>query len=213
MKRMLFCLALSVCPGAGGIRQAPVAPIALITQFQSEPSPAIREALQAELAAIMQPIGLHFDWRALSPTENAAAVELVVVSFKGRCDVDGLVPASVMPGALGWTHISNGAVLPFSDVDCDAVRGFLQEGLLGYPVEAREAMYGRALARVLAHELYHVVARTTEHGECGIGKSGFTVADLLARGFAFQASELRKLVSSHTYKVLERAAADSSSLP
>lgn len=210
VKHLLLCLALSVCPSAGGVRQAPVAPvapIALLTQFDQEPSAAVRGALQSELQAIMQPIGLHFEWRDLRPTENTSAVELVVVTFRGHCDLDQLQSASVMPGALGWTHVSNGIILPFSDVDCDAVRGFLQRSLMGITDSRREETYGRALARVLAHELYHVMANTSVHGGCGLAKSGFTVSELLSAAFTFEASEFRKLVESRTYKVLEKAAA------
>jgi hypothetical protein len=207
VKRVFLCLTLFVFASAGNSRQAPVAPIAILTQFQEEPSSLIRNSLQSELDSIMHPIGLHFNWHNLNAAMNTPALELVVVNFKGHCDLDRLQPVSVVPGALGWTYVTNGAVLPFSDVDCDAVRGFVQEELLAVPSVHRETMYGRALARVLAHELYHVLAKTSEHGDCGIAKSGFTVSDLLSRVFEFHAAELRKLVASKAYKVLERAAA------
>jgi hypothetical protein len=206
VKRVLLCLTLAVLPSLGGSRQAPVAPVAIYSLFEQLPSADIREAVQSELEAIMQPIGLHFEWRTLGAVENSAT-ELVVVNFKGHCDVDRLLPFEVLPGALGWTHVSDGVVLPFSAVDCDAVRGFLQRDLLAQSPLTRGVTYGRALGRVLAHELYHVLAGTSDHGACGIAKAGYTVTDLLAREFVFEAAELHKLAASKAYQILEWAAA------
>jgi len=206
VKSVFLCLAVAVLPCAGGSRQASVAPIALYTQFQEAPSAAVREALESELNAIMEPAGLRFDWRSIGADNSAAATELVVVNFLGRCDVDRLQPLEVMPGALGWTHVSDGVVLPFSDIDCTAVRGFLQRDLLARPPAFREEIYGRALGRVLAHELYHVLAGTSAHGACGVAKSGFTVVDLMTRGFTFETAALRVLLESKAHQLLERAA-------
>lgn len=208
MKRVVFCLTLAALPSLGGARQAPVASVVLFTHFQEEPSAAIREALQSELESIMDPVGLHFAWRSLNGRENATATELVVVTFQGRCDVDRLQPIEILPGPLGWTHVSEGVVLPFSDVDCTAVRSFLQRDLLARPPGLREEIYGRALGRVLAHELYHVLAGTSSHGACGVAKSGYTVGDLLAPEFVFEAAELRTLLESKAHQILERAAID-----
>jgi hypothetical protein len=209
VKRLICCLTLAALPSLGRSRQASVAPVTLFTQFQEEPSAAVQEALQAELASIMNPAGLHFDWRSMNGNDNTTATELVVVTFKGRCDVQGLQSSSsssIVTGALGWTHVSDGVILPFSDVDCTAVRNFLQRELLGLDQASREESYGRALGRVLAHELYHVLAGTALHGACGVGKSGYTVGDLLAREFVFEAAELRALLQSKAHRTLERAA-------
>src|SRR5689334_16848966 len=95
-----------------------VAPISLYTNFQQEPPGEVADALHDELAAIMNPIGLRFEWRTLATSGNEVSVELAVITFKGRCDVENLQPRSFSPGALGWTHVSDGAILPFSDIDC-----------------------------------------------------------------------------------------------
>ena len=77
------------------------------------------------------------------------------------------------------TDMSDGEILPFSDIDCDAIRSFLQRDLLRMPEVNRDVSYGRAIARVLAHELYHIFVRTTKHAAQGIGKPSFTVQELL----------------------------------
>jgi hypothetical protein len=53
----------------------------------------------------------------------------------------------------------------------------------------REVAYGRAIARVLAHELYHIFVPTTKHAAQGIGKPSFTVQELLSDKFQFDKRE------------------------
>jgi hypothetical protein len=159
---LVFCLALALLPVSGAQPGATLAPITLYTQFHQQPPPALLESLQTEVQSIMAPMGLNFQWLSLSTSDGKkVAVELAVINFKGRCDVAGLVAHDSNPGALGWTHMSDGAILPFADVDCSAVRSFLQKELLFIRPQDREQVLGRALGRVLAHELYHIFANST----------------------------------------------------
>jgi hypothetical protein len=209
MKSLLLCLALAALPAFGGQRAASLAPIALYTQFQQDPPQAVLESLQAELESIMAPMGLSFEWRPLgAPGGNQVSVELAVVAFKGRCDVAGLLPRSMNPGALGWTHISDGAILPFADIDCEAVRSFVQKDLLAMRLADRAQVFGRALARVVAHELYHIFANTTHHGSDGVGRESYSVQNLLSPEFQFQARESLALRNSKAHTALAAADTD-----
>jgi hypothetical protein len=193
LKLILFCLLAGVFPGRSETRGATFAPITLYTQFQQAPSEDVLEALRDEVESIMAPIGLRFEWRDLAQAGgHEVSAELAVVSFKGRCDTVGLVSHSKFEGALGWTHVSDGQILPFTDVSCDRVREFAQFGLLSYRGEDRDEKYGRALGRVLAHELYHIFANTMRHGS-GVSKESYSVQDLLSDDFQFQAKESRQL--------------------
>ena len=49
------------------------------------------------------------------------------------------------------------------------------------------------MARVVAHELYHVLMRTTEHARAGVARSCFSSSDLLAERFEFEAATLARL--------------------
>lgn len=205
MKWSLFlCLVLAVLPAFGEQRGASVASIALYTQFQQDPPKAVMESLQDELESLMSPLGLHFEWRNLNASRgHEVAVELAVVTFKGRCDITGLQLRGASSGALGWTHVSDGVILPFSDVDCDRIRGFVQKELLALHPEDREEVYGRALGRVVAHELYHIFANTARHGSCGVGKAAYTVQELVAEDFQFEETESLALRSSKAHTALE----------
>jgi hypothetical protein len=133
---------------------------------------------------------MGFEWRSLAGTNGSeVSVELAVIHFKGICDVAELAPVDGYPGPLGWTHISDGEILPFSDINCDGIRIFTQRDLLRVPEAQRQTVYGRAVARVLAHELYHIFAKTTKHAGWGIGKPAYSVKDLLSDKFQFQKKE------------------------
>jgi hypothetical protein len=206
LKLVLFCLLAGVFPGWSETRGATFAPITLYTQFEQAAPGGVLKALQDEVASIMAPIGIRFEWRDLGKTGgHEVSAELAVVTFKGRCDAAGLLTRSKFEGALGWTHVSDGQILPFTDVSCDRVREFVQTGLLAFRVEDREAKYGRALGRVLAHELYHIFANTLRHGS-GVAKESYSVQDLLADDFQFEAKETRMLQTSRPKPAAEGTA-------
>ncbi len=190
MKFWLFCLMLGVLPGFGKDRPEDPVAVTLYTKFESEVPLEIKAAIQQEVGSIMEPIGLAFEWRNLSQANGSdVSVELAVITFKGSCDTSAPDHQIANPGALGWTHVSDGVILPFSDVDCDRIRGFLHSALLQRAPSARYELFGRAVGRVLAHELYHIFANTGRHGSCGVGKAAYSVKELLSPDFRFEDRE------------------------
>jgi len=205
LKLVLFCLALGVIPAAGDPKGATSAPIVLYIQFQQGPPEGVLDALQEEVEAIMAPIGLRFEWRDLNNVHGTeVSTELAVITVRGRCDVAGLINRSKVEGALGFTHMSDGQILPFTEVNCDRVRNFVQGDLLTFSADDREAAYGRALGRVLAHELYHVFANTTRHGS-GVAKESYSVRDLLCDDFQFQHRESVLLRTTRPHTIADEA--------
>lgn len=207
MKKKLVCLMLAAIPAvcASGERIATkVAPVTLYTDFQEAVPQAVAEALRDEVDSIMSSMGLRFDWHRLSDFRSETVSAAVAVAhFEGRCDTDGLVMRENQPGPLGWTEISDGKILPFTHVDCERVRTFLQTALLGFHPQDRERAYGRALGRVLAHELYHVLGDTPRHASHGAAKEGYSAADLLAADFQFPERQTRALRSGKTLAALK----------
>jgi hypothetical protein len=192
----LSCLALAALPAFAGERLVEL-PAVLYHTFQQPVPVAVRHALEDEVENLMGPLGRHFVWRSVAGVKgHEVSSELAVLTFKGRCNVEGLMLKEVHPGALGWTHVSDGAILPFSEVDCDRVRNFTQKELLYRRAADREEMFGRALARVVAHELYHIFAQTYHHGSDGVAKGAYTVQELLSDDFDFEEAESKSLRSS-----------------
>lgn len=205
MKLLVCCLAFGSLPALGQ-RDLPVAPVALYTEFQQGASPASVDALHQELDAIMSPLNMRFEWRSLAAARgDDPTVQLAVISFKGQCNGAALKPGPSNSGALGWTHVSDGAILPFSGVDCDRIRSFVGRKLAKAPAGDRDGMVGRAMARVLAHELYHIFANTAHHGVWGIGKAAYTVEELLGPQFHLEAAERGALRAGRAYASLTSA--------
>jgi hypothetical protein len=214
MRALVIGLVLAVLPALGQQPGAPIAPIALYTSFpQQQPPAAVLQALRDEVESIMSPSGLHFEWRSLAGVRgDEVAVELAVLTFRGRCDTEGMsAHGSRHIGALGWTHVSDGDILPFSEVDCDGIRHFLSDAMFTLRQPDRDIAYGRALGRVLAHELYHIFADTKHHGSCGVAKEAYSAKDLLSNDFHFQDRESQALRTSKAHVILENAAAADSS--
>jgi len=180
-------------------------PIALYIEFQHEPPAAVLQAIEQEVEAIMAPMGAELEWRSLkSVTGNEVSTELAVIKFMGRCEtVAGFPTHTFKAGPLGWTHVSDGTILPFSDIDCDGIREFLKFGLMGVDAEERNELYGRAVGRVLAHELYHIFANTTHHGSNGVGKAVYSVHDLLSPDFEFGEHESEALRLNRPHSAVE----------
>jgi hypothetical protein len=171
-----------------------VAPAALYTEFERQPRPAMMDSIRGETDAIMGRLGLGLEWRELAAARgNEVSAQLAVIRFRGRCDASDLSPRRPQPGSLGWTHESDGVILPFGAVDCDRIRSFLQVDLLGVPAAERDQVFGRAVGRVLAHELYHIFTRSRHHSPGGVGKAEFGARDLLAARFVFDEGEAEQL--------------------
>ena len=150
----------------------------------AQPAEPIRY-MKVELEAIMYRAGFEVSWRRANQASDSAF--LAVVDFSGSCAPGPAAPFREET-SLASTSIIDGHVLPFSKIDCAVLTRMV--GPVG------DALYGQALARVLAHELYHVLAQTTHHGGAGIAKSCFRVDDLLAARFEFEESiriQLRSL--------------------
>jgi len=57
----------------------------------------------------------------------------------------------------------------------------------------RDLAFGRAMGRVLAHELYHILANEKGHDRTGIAKPVITAQELLAGSIRFQPKQVRTL--------------------
>jgi hypothetical protein len=187
VKITLCCLALGVFPLPGQI-----AAIAVYSHYQNPPAPAAVAQLQSETAAILAPLGLELSWKSLDHP-NQVSAQLAVVTLRGTCDARGVPPAPFRSGGLGWTHISDGEVLPFMDVDCDRIRGFVRGTLAAFGPAERDRLLGRAIGRVIAHELYHILGRTTHHGTMAGSRPVYTAQELTSDRFLLEEPECRIL--------------------
>ncbi|MBV8847334.1 MAG: hypothetical protein JO307_31375 [Bryobacterales bacterium] len=189
---------LSVAPCFGspdlvGLEKRPVVVYLRTTSGQrAEPI----QAMQREANALMETAGYHIEWRSLpGGSSNAVEGPIVVVELRGNCESpDPSTPVAPLtaPSALASTAVSDGEVLPFSWVECDTLSRMLAAPLSKYE-NKQEFLYGRAMGRLIAHELYHILTKTRHHNNDGVAKPRFSAADVLAEHFSFDTPTLAKL--------------------
>jgi hypothetical protein len=141
--------------------------------------------MKKEVNDLLRPAGIRLDWRLTRENDSTETFSrLVVPKFKGRCRAEG-APAGNDFGTvgevdtLGSTQVAHGHVLPFSKVECAQVRKALSYLTPGADAGERQRALGMALGRVVAHELYHILARTTSHAADGLAKASQSLRDLI----------------------------------
>ena len=153
--------------------------------------------MRKEVDSLLSPLGLHFVWRPVVAEDgNEVFLAVVVIHFSGECATADLHP--IGPHALwfGNTHIEGNRVLPFSEVNCNEVRRAAASHLRRFYNSERDRMFGRALGRVVAHELFHIFTRSIQHGSDGVAKSEWSAGELTFGGFRFGEGDYRNLRTS-----------------
>lgn len=155
-------------------------------------------SLQTELQRVLTPAGINMTWVQAGPAEqNVPEVQLSVVgAFDGDCSVNRLPDLSgraIQTRTLADSSVSSEHVLPYFRVDCARIIRTLSPALRSLSVPMRETILGRALARAIAHEIYHIVGQTTGHENSGIAKASLSLADLYSVKFDFNAESLRRM--------------------
>ena len=158
--------------------------LTLLVQFEGNPSQQSVQVMKDELQILMKNVAV--DWKLLDelgPGESFP--DLVVVKFKGSCQVQKSDPVAPFlideRGPLAFTHTTDGQVLPFSEVECDRLRQTLKPLTRGVSQQTADILLGRALGRVLAHELYHVRSNTKKHEKEGVNRRGLTLDQLAGK--------------------------------
>jgi hypothetical protein len=170
------------------------APLAVYYSFDTAPPAELFTEMQSELGRILAPSGVHAAWRATDAPRDGREdfPGIVVFHFRGRCDLKGAAGESEPDPTgrtLAETKLIDGHILPFGAVDCDKVRAFIAPVLKSMPAGDQAAALGRALARVSAHEIYHMLAGTETHSRKGIFRPAHSRTDLTATTFSFAAPE------------------------
>ena len=155
------------------------------------------DSMRRELSRLMQTAGYELEWRGPQDPNIDTSAFLAVVELRGDCEaVSGnLLSGSTLPGMaqLASTFVSDGQVLPFSWVNCGNVTKLLAPSLVDQPAAHGDFIFGRAVARLIAHEFYHMLMQTRAHTRNGISKPCFTAADLLSNSFDFENAALAQL--------------------
>lgn len=163
--------------------------VSVLAESATPLEPAVARAMERELRRIFGPSDTRVEI-VFDRDRNAHTVydsQVIMMRVKGRC---ALGPATAgyshKPDTLGRTFITDGAVLPFVELDCRQISGAIRQRLATAPAGERPVLLGRALARVLAHEIYHVLAATMTHSATGIAAETMSAEQLACERHDFQ---------------------------
>ncbi|MCC6859163.1 MAG: hypothetical protein IT158_11405 [Bryobacterales bacterium] len=186
---LLCCAGVPVLAGEPGDPE-----LAIYLDFEGDPSEVALDSMKKEVAAIMEPVGLNLQWRALADGGCSESFrELAVMRFTGRCRMDAPPDFEPQAAALGMAKMSDGEILPFGEVACNRVRGVISTQMGSGDGRKRDSLMGRALGRVVAHELYHILTRTRKHAAEGVAKPYYTARDMLGNTLVFQPKQVNLL--------------------
>ena len=174
---MLASLALLIpCPAAATC-------IEVALHFTDpKPPPALVRSLEDEASAIWTRYGVRIAWNDRHPPECVEAVGSFEVYVSRTAQSPGPTPH---PAALGRTWVPDGAI---DHLPIRLDRGVAEHVLVSLGEDELVPWFGafvpapsdigRALGRVLAHEIGHVILRAPEHQRRGLMRPSFVAADL-----------------------------------
>src|SRR5262245_10600637 len=178
--RTLQALALLLCAGTAALAEdcgcitALPARLSLVWRDDGSLVAALVPSIERELRAVFEPLGLTIDWRVASTEEEASAGEILVLLLEDP-QLERLAK-----GVMG--AVRRGSDARRARVFLSTVEGLLQVGskARGKATSARGRMLARALGRVAAHEVVHVIAPDLGHTREGLMQPSWTRTILAA---------------------------------
>lgn len=199
MRRVPFCTFAWIVAVFGAVSPAFAEGVTIVLDFQGPRSEQSVSEMKREFAGIMKDSPLHFDFRSRSQAEEVTSDNLVVVRFKGKCVFEPVPYLLDERGPMAFTYSTDGAVQPFSEVACDRVTQAMRSAMAGGDFAKADVLLGRALGRVLAHEVVHILSRSAEHGTSGVAKTALSGSQLIAPELRLQPEDLER-IKGHTLR-------------
>lgn len=151
---------------------------------------------EEEVRTLIEPSGYRVVFRNIGTPTSENFDRLMMVRMEGRCSARDLSFASsvdMKDGALASTSTEGGRILPFTKVFCDRTVRLLASGLSSEPVFRRDLLFARAIARQVAHEVFHFLTQDKGHAHSGVAKACLQARDLLAGALSFDEMTISRL--------------------
>jgi hypothetical protein len=179
----IACVAVAAPPGA----------VTIVLDFQGPHSDRSIAEMKLEFEGIMQESRVAFDFRTKAQAEQESFANLVVVRFKGKCILEPVGYLYDERGPLAFTFTTNGEVRPYSEVACDKVTASVRSAMWGGDFSHADLLLGRALARVMAHEVVHILSKSGDHARTGIAKPALSGRQLIAPVLKLNPADLERM--------------------
>lgn len=173
------------------------ADLTVVMDFDDEQSAVSIEEMKRETQSILKDSGLQLDWRLRSDAGNSSFENLVFVRFKGRCRFEPVPYLYDERGPLAFTYSTDGRIQPFAEVSCDNVTAAMRPAMHTDQFAKGNLLMGRALGRVLAHELMHILTRSGKHGNDGDGKAALSGRQLISGSLPLDPDDVRRVARAN----------------
>jgi len=199
-----FAGVLALPPGAQAASKSPSdvtrspSDVTVILNFEGPGSQISIDTMEREAGLILKSSGLQLGWGMMGQDPHAEYKDLVVVTFRGSCEFDPWRSQTLEPGPFAFTHITNGEVMPFAEVNCDRVLSAVRDAMLGRGYAGVDQFIGRALGRVVAHELVHMLTRSTQHRSHGLQQPALSPRQLIEPQLSLDAFDVNRLQQDPT---------------
>ncbi len=184
---------------AAGVTRAQDAMVVLV-QFDEAPAPGLVEAIHDELDRLFSPAGLEVDVRQIVTRPlRGRRQRAAVVHFSNLCVAPpAITKRESSVRTLAHVHKAGSRILDLIEVNCAAVSRYVASGLQSDDIQRLQALYRRALARVVAHELLHWAMNEKRHTNSPLFRQRVEASHLLADGIELGTDELARLRSLTT---------------
>ena len=205
MFRLPICICLILFAGLAAPLGARVGTsshsvLTVILDFQEPYSRTSLNEMKREAGLVLSSSGVLLDWRILGEDAPEADNDLVLMRFRGACQYGQVAPVNDGPGPLGFTRMVDGEVQPFGEVDCGRIVNSARNAMLDSDYAQGNLLIGRAIGRVVAHELVHMLTKSGQHGAEGVEKPALSGAQLISGYLPLSAFDIVRLRQTLRYR-------------
>jgi hypothetical protein len=183
---LLTALTVAAAAAAG----TPPGRLTILLEFENGYSAQSVATMEREVERIFQDNRIELVWVSRSEATAGVSGDLAIIRFEGTCLFHPELPAPRKPVPLAVTQVSDGVVLPFSAVACDRIAAFVEPAMRGIGQTRADMLFGRAMGRVVAHELAHILSRSPEHGAYGVTEPALSVDQLTCNSLPLGRNDL-----------------------
>ena len=176
--------------------------VTIIMQFAEGFSPQALQEMQFEADRIARKAGVNLAFKHRHEAAQEAFNDLIFFKMSGRCEMDSFPPLLDERGPLAFTFTTDGRILPFGEVKCDRLRDSIKTAMSGADYSQGNQLLGRAMGRVLAHELYHMLAQSKGHSKAGVARESLSARQLIADKLDLSNHDCAFLQSSRSKSLL-----------
>jgi hypothetical protein len=203
MLRAPICVCLIAglaAPLGAGVDRVSPSVLTVILDFKGPHTRTSVSEMERESGLILNSSGVLLDWRLLGEDSSESSHDLVVMTFEGACEYRPVTGYDEQPGPLAVTRMIGGEVQPFGEVECDRVVDWASHAMSDSDCGQGDLLIGRAMGRVVAHELIHMLTKSTTHGVEGVEKPALSGKQLIT-GYLplspFDVDRLKQELRSH----------------